>query len=79
MGNRVERTYSKVVAGGPSEVVDCGTGQARLQLADPKRWWLADPAAPHWHIDKPGGTGQEQNRLRNPGLPRGDIKPQTSD
>ena len=33
-------------AGGPSEVVDCGTGKARLQLVDPTRWWLADPAAP---------------------------------
>ena len=34
----------KAAAGGPSEVVDCGTGQARLQLAD--------PMAPHSHIDK---------------------------
>ena len=31
-------------------------GQARLQLADPTRWWLADPVAPHSHIDKLGGT-----------------------
>ena len=38
----------------PREVVGCGTGQARLQLADPTRWWLADPVTPHSHIDKPG-------------------------
>ena len=56
MGSRAERTRGKVAAGGPSEVADCGTGQARLQLADPTRWWLADPAAPHLHMDKPGGT-----------------------
>ena len=71
MGNRVERTYSKVVAGGPSEVVDCGTGQARLQLAD--------PAAPHLCIDKLGGMAGERNRPRNPGLQHAEIKPQTSE
>ena len=43
----MERTRGKVGAGGPSEVADCGTGKARLQLADPTRWWLADPKAPH--------------------------------
>ena len=47
IGSWVERTPGKVVAGRPSEVADCGTGQARLQLADPTRWWLADPEAPH--------------------------------
>ena len=31
---------------------------------------LADPAAPHWCIDKLGGTAGEQNRLCNPGLQR---------
>ena len=41
-----ERTQGKVAAGGPSEVADCGAGQARLQLADPTRWWLA-PLWPH--------------------------------
>ena len=55
MGSRAERMHSKVGAGGPSEVADCGTEQARLQLADPTRWWLADPVAPHSPIDKPGG------------------------
>ena len=60
-------------------MVDCGTEQARLQLADPTRWWLADPAAPHSHIDKPGGTAGEQSRLSNPGLQLGEIKPQTCD
>ena len=55
MGRRVERTGGKAAAGGPSEVADCGMGQARLQLADPTRWWLADPAAPHSRIDKRGG------------------------
>ena len=34
-------------------------GQAVLQLADPTRWWLADPAAQHLHIDKPGGMAGE--------------------
>ena len=101
--SRAERTRSKAVAGGPSEVadcgvgwaklqlageaaaggprevVDCGTGQARLQLADPARWKLAYPAAPHSHIDKPGGMVGKQSRLRNPGLQLGEIKPQTSD
>ena len=48
----MERTRGKVAAGGPSEVADCGVGQARLQLADPTRWWLADPAAPHSHINR---------------------------
>ena len=33
MGSWVERTRGKVVAGGPSEVVDCGAGWAKLQLA----------------------------------------------
>ena len=32
MGSRAERMHGKVVAGGPSEVVDCGAGQAKLQL-----------------------------------------------
>ena len=49
----------KAAAGGPSKVADCGTGQARLQLADPTRWWLADPVAPHSHLDKPRGTAGE--------------------
>ena len=39
----------------------------------------ADPAAPHLHIDKPGGTAGDQNRLRNPGLQLREITPQTSD
>ena len=68
-----------MAADGPSEVADCGMGQARLQLADPTRWWLADPAASHLHIDKPGGTEGERSRPSNPGLQRGEIKPQTSD
>ena len=59
-------------------MADCGMGQARLQLADHTRWWLADPAAPHFRIDKPGGRVGERSRLRNPGLQLGEIKPQTS-
>ena len=35
--SRVERTHGKVAAGRPSEVADCRTGQARLQLANPVR------------------------------------------
>ena len=35
-GSRAERTLSKAVAGGPSEVADCGVGWARLQLAQPQ-------------------------------------------
>ena len=54
-----ERTQGKVVAGRPTEVVDCGAGQARLQLSDPTRWWMADLAAPHSPIDKPGGMAGE--------------------
>ena len=80
MGSRAERTgSSKAEAGRPSKVADCGTGQARLQLADPTRWWLANPATPHSRIDKPGGTAGDQNRPHNPGLQQGEIKPQTSD
>ena len=75
----MERIPGKVAAGRPSKVEDCGTGEARLQLADPTRWWLADPAAPHSHIDKSGGMAGEQSRLRNPGLQLREIKPQTSD
>ena len=76
MGSWVERTRGNTAAGGPSEVEDCGMGQARLQLADPTGWWLTDPAAPHWRIDKPGGTAGEQGRPCNPGLQPGEIKPQ---
>ena len=32
MGSWVEKTHGKTVAGRPSEVVDCGEGQPRLQL-----------------------------------------------
>ena len=38
-GSRAERTHSKAVAGGPSEVADCGVGWAKLQqLVD----WVTD-------------------------------------
>ena len=60
-----------MAAGKPCKVEDCGTGQARLQIADPE--------GPHSHIDKPGETAGERNRPHNPGLQRGEIKPQTSD
>ena len=33
MGSWAERTRGKEVARGPSEVVDCGAGWAKLQLA----------------------------------------------
>ena len=68
MDSQAERTRSKAAAGKPSKVADCGMGQARLQLADPTRWWLADPVAPHSRIDRLGGTAGERNRLRNPGI-----------
>ena len=32
MGSRAERMHGTVVAGGPSELEDCGAGQAKLQL-----------------------------------------------
>ena len=73
------RTHGKVTAGKASKVADYGKGQARLQLADPTRWWLADPAAPYSHVDKLGGTVGEQSRLHNPGLQHREIKPQTTD
>ena len=45
-GSRVERTQGKAAAGGPSEVVGCGTEQARLQLVgetaaggQDSSWW----------------------------------------
>ena len=31
--SQAERTHSKAAAGGPSEVVHCGAGWAKLQLA----------------------------------------------
>ena len=46
-GRWAERTCSKVVAGGPSEVADYGVRQARQQLADPARWWLVERVVPH--------------------------------
>ena len=57
---------------------------------DPARWQiveqagqavgpLADPVAPHSHVDKSGGMAGEQNRPHNPGLQHRKIKPQTSD
>ena len=36
IGSWAERTCGRAVAGGPSEVASYGTGQARLQLADPE-------------------------------------------
>ena len=33
MGSQAERIHGKAVAGGPSEVADCGVGWTRLQLA----------------------------------------------
>ena len=69
MDSQAERTRSKAAAGKPSKVADCGMGQARLQLADPTRWWLADPVAPHSHINRLGGTAGERSRPRNPRAP----------
>ena len=48
-------------------------------MADPARWWLEDPMAPHLHINKPGGQAGEQSGPRNLGLQLQEIKPQTSD
>ena len=67
MGSWAERTHGKTVADGSSEEEDCGARQARLQLADPTRWWLTDPGAPHLHMDKPGGVVGERSRPRNQG------------
>ena len=47
-------TRGKAAAGGPKEVADYGTGQARLQLADSIMWWLADPIM--WWLADPGPT-----------------------
>ena len=66
----MDGTRGKVATAGPSEVVDCGVGQARLQQAD--------PMVPHSLIDKLGGMLGEQSRLSNPGLQFGEIKPQTT-
>ena len=45
MGSQAERTRGKAEAGGPSEVADCGAGQAKLQLA--ARQQLVDLATDH--------------------------------
>ena len=63
---RAEKTRSKVEAGRPSKVEDCGMGQAVQQLAV--------PTAPHSHVDKPGGTVGERGRQRNPGIQLGGNK-----
>ena len=55
-----ERTRGKAAAGRHGELVDCGTGQARLQLAD--------PTAPHSCIERLGGTAGKRSRPCNPGL-----------
>ena len=60
MGSQVERTHSKVVAG--------GLGQARQ--------WLVEQAVPHLHADKLGGTTGERDRPRNAGFQPGKSKPQ---
>ena len=44
-------------------MADYGTGQARLKLADPTKWWLADPAAPHSCTDKLRGPDSEWQRM----------------
>ena len=69
MGSRAEKTRSKAAAGGPSEVADCGMGQARLQLAD--------PTTPHSCIDKLGGSAGERSRPHNPEFQHREIKPQS--
>ena len=46
-----------------------GWGWARRQLAD----W----AVPHLSADKPGGTTGEWDRPHNPGVQRGELKPQS--
>ena len=56
----VERTHSKAVAGGPRWA----------------RWWLADRAVSHLHVDKLGGTTGERVRPHNPGFPCKKRKPQ---
>ena len=45
MGSWVERTRSKATAGRPREVVDCGAGWAKLQLA--VRQQLVDRVTDH--------------------------------
>ena len=73
-------TGSKAVAGRPSKVVDCGTGQARLQLEG-----KAVAGKPREVVDcrlgadNPGGTTGEQDRPRNLVFQSGEIKPQTSE
>ena len=60
MGSQMERMRRKVVAGGPSEVVDCGAAWVRLQLLGKQQ--LAD---------KLGGTKGERDRPCNPRAPVG--------
>ena len=56
------------MAGGPSEVVDCGAGWAKLQLAarqqleEPARQQIVDWVVPHSSADKLGVTTREQDR-----------------
>ena len=47
--------------------------------AERTRGKVVEQAAPHLHVDKPGGTTGEQDRPHNLGFQLGEIKPQTSD
>ena len=64
----MERTCSKAAVG--------GLGWVRQWLTDWARWPLADQVVSHLHVDKPGGTTGEQDRLCNPGFQCREIKPQ---
>ena len=76
MGSQEERTGGKAAAGRPSEVVDCGRGQAVRQLA--RRSWWADGVGrvPCLCVGKPGGTVPEQDRPHNAEFQPGKRKPQ---
>ena len=86
-GDKKETFVQTGRRGGDGQLGRKGLMATRL---DPEMWrtveqtgkavqLLADPTAPHLHMDKPGGTAGERNRLRNPGLQLREIKPQTSD
>ena len=56
MGSQAERIHGKAVAGGPSEVADCGAGWAKLQVASKAA--IGGPG------DRPHNPGLQQGEIK---------------
>ena len=69
----MERIRGEVVAGGPSEAVDCGEGQARSNWRIPRGsgWWTLRSHI-HAQINLEEQSGSETDRA-TPGLQCGEV------